>query len=549
MARRNEDLVAEILQDFGQVSGSRSNWESHWDEIARRVWPAMVGNFTSGGLQTQGEKRTQDMFDSTPPIALNRFAAVVDSLLTPQNSKYQRLIASLPELQRDRNVRLYFEQATDILFKFRRAPKANFIGQNSATYMQLGAFGTGPMFIDTLKDEPGLRYKAVPLGEMYFAENHQGIIDRAWRRVGMTARQMKQKWGDDKLPAQIRDCKDHNALFFVVHCVKPREDVDYNRLDYRGMKYASYYVSETGRVLLEENGYRSFPFATSRYTVGPNEVYGRSPAMLALPAIKTLNEEKKTVLKQGHRALDPVLLLHDDGIMDGLSLKPGAVNYGAVNSQGQPLVHTLPFGDIVVGKELMDDERAAINDAFLVSLFQILVETPEMTATEVLERAKEKGILLTPTVGRQYTEYMSPMTERELDLLAYQGLLPPMPGILKEAQGEYTVEYDSPLTRAQRAEEAAGVMRSVESALGIVNVTQDPEPLDHFNWDVIIPEISEINGVPLRWMNDPATVEAIREDRAQQIEDQKTIQALPGIAAVAKAKAVVESGKPAARRG
>ena len=47
----------------------------------------------------------------------------------------------------------------------------------------------------------------------------------------------------------------------------------------------------------------------------------------------------------------------------------------------------------------MDEERSLINDAFLVSLFQILTETPNMSATEVIERTNEKGILLAPTVG------------------------------------------------------------------------------------------------------------------------------------------------------
>lgn len=545
---RAEALVTDVIEDFGRIAGSRVNWESHWDEIARRIWPAMAGSFYGNGLgQTPGAKRTEEIFDATPQIALGRFAAVVDSLLTPQNMKWHRLAASLPGLMRDRSVRLYFEQATDVLFKYRRAPKANFIGQNSGAYRMLGAFGTGPMFVDALKDEPGLRYKAIPLGEIYFAENHQGIIDRAWRRFGYTARQIKQKWGEEKLPAEIRDCKDPNRMFFIIQCVKPREEVEHGRFDYRGMVFANYYVCETGRVLLEEGGYTSFPFPTSRYVTGPGEVYGRSPAMEVLPAIKTLNEEKKTVLKQGHRALDPVLLLHDDGIMDGFSMKPGAANYGGVTADGKPLVHTLPVGNIIVGKELMDDERAQINDAFLVSLFQILVETPEMTATEVLERTKEKGMLLTPTVGRQQSEYLGPMIDRELDLLSRQGLLPPMPPALIEARGEYTVVYDSPLSRAQRAEEAAGLMRSVEAALNIVNITQDPAPLDHYNWDVIQPEIAEIHGVPLRWMNDPDKIAAIREGRAQQVEDQKAIQAMPGAAAMAKAQAVVASGKPAKR--
>lgn len=42
----------------------------------------------------------------------------------------------------------------------------------------------------------------------------------------------------------------------------------------------------------------------------------------------------------------------------------------------------------------------------LVTLFQILTETPQMTAAEVVERTNEKGILLAPTVGRQQSEYL-----------------------------------------------------------------------------------------------------------------------------------------------
>jgi len=99
-----------------------------------------------------------------------------------------------------------------------------------------------------------------------------------------------------------------------------------------------------------------------------------------------------------------------------------------------------------------------------VTLFQILTESPQMTATEVLERAREKGMLLAPTMGRQQSESLGPSIEREIDILDQQGLLPEMPDILKEVGSDYKVEYDSPLSRAQKAEETAGVFRSLELA-------------------------------------------------------------------------------------
>lgn len=533
-----EELAQEILREFKFVAGDRGNWESHWKEIAERVLPSQSNSFNSFNQynQTQGEKRTEFIFDSTPSIALNRFSAILDSLLTPRNSMWHKLIASDPNLMKDRNVQLYFDEVNRRLFKYRYTPRANFSSQNQQNYKSLGAFGTGALFIDDLFNEPGVRYKAIHLSELFFVENHQGMVDKVLRHFPLTARQAFQKWGTN-LPDAIMTSLSTNPdrTFFFLHCVKPNTERNYERFDYQGMPFTSYYLSMEGGNIIEVGGYNTFPYAISRYEQAPGEVYGRSPAMEVLPAIKTLNEEKKTILKQGHRTVDPILLVHDDGIIDTFSLKPGALNAGGISADGRPLVQPLAVGNVMIGKDLMDDERAVINDAFLVTLFQILTETGSMTATEVLERTREKGILLAPTLGRQQSEYLGPMIDRELDILSRQGLLPEMPGILREAQGDYNVQYDSPLSRAQRAEEASGLMRTVETALQVVNVTQNLEAIDHFDWDTIIPEISAIQGVPPRWMKSVDQVQQVRQARAQAQQQAQQAQAMPGQAAMLNA--------------
>lgn len=531
-----DDAIAnDILDEFGKLSGDRGTWESHWNEIALRVLPAYANTFNGNNLNTPGAKKTDHIFDSTASIALKRFGAILDSLLTPRNATWHRIGTGDEYLKKDRATKLWFEEVNRILFKYRYAPKANFASQNQQNYIGLGGFGSGCLFTDELKSEPGLRYRAIGLGEIYFKENHQGIVDTAYRRFELTARQAEQKWGNS-LPDEIKGAE-KNRKYWFVHCVKPREDYDKERVDALGMPFASFYVSETGRMKVEESGFSTFPYAISRYEQAPGEIYGRSPAMDVLPAIKTLNEEKKTILKQGHRTVDPVLLAHDDGVLSNFSLKPGALNAGGVNADGRALIHTLPVGNIAIGKDLMDDERALINDAFLVTLFQILVETPQMTATEVMERTREKGILLAPTIGRQQSEYLGPLIEREVDVLVRQGLLPPPPPALIEAGGEYHITYDSPLSRAQRAEEVAGVMRTIETTLSIVNVTQDPTPLDHFDWDTIVPEVAEIQAVPLRWMRDIREVQQIRQGRAQAAQQEQAVNAMPGTAAMINAGA------------
>lgn len=546
-----DELAAQIIKQYQQMSSERGNWEVHWEEIAERVWPSVSRKFNSlSNFRAQGIKLNQELFDSTANIALGRFGAILDSLLTPRNQTWHKLQATDPALNKDRQVRLWFETINSILFKYRYAPRANFASQNQQNYKTLGAFGTGTVFIDGLATERGLRYRAIHLGEIYFRENHQGIVDTAFRYFPMTARQAQQKWGD-AVPETTREFLKTNPdrESYYIHCVMPREDQDISRLDYKGMAFVSYYISMEGRKILSESGFSSFPYAISRYEQAPGEVYGRSPAMDVLPSIKTLNEEKKTLLKQGHRIVDPVLLTHDDGIIDGFSLRPGAMNAGGVTKDGRPLVHALPTGRLDIGKEMMDDERKDINDAFLVNLFQILVDTPTMTATEVLERTREKGILLAPTIGRQQSEYLGPMIEREIDLLVRQGLVPQMPPALVEAGTEYRVEYDSPLSRAQRAEEAAGLMRTVELAIKIATEAQDPEPLDWFDWDVILPEVAAIQGVPVKWLKDLKAVQAGRAQRAQAAQTNQMINAAPGAAAMIKSIAVAKKsggGQPPA---
>lgn len=545
---RNEQQneVEEIIRNFERVKGLRGNWESHWQEIAERIWPSHSRMFQSGGMNlTQGEKRNEQLYDMTAAMALDKFGAILDSLLTPANQTWHRIGPMDTALSRDREVKLWFEELNRELFKMRYSPLSNFISQNQLVYKMEGAYGTGTLYVDIMRDkfgrETGLRYRNVHLSEIFFCENHQGIIDTAYRYYRQEARQMAQEFKEENLPAEVKAAlvSDPSRMFMVIHCVKPRPDFDPERADYKGMPWSSHYVSMTGRALLEEGGYDTFPYPTARYEQVPGEVYGRSPAMLVLPAVKTLNEQYKTVLTQGHRAVSPVLLTHDDGIIDTFSMRPGAMNAGGVTSDGRPLVHALPVGSIAIGQDMMDAQRAEIKEPFLVPLFQILVENPTMTATEVMERAKEKAILLAPTVGRQYSEYHSPLIDREIALMARMGKLPgPIPRAILEAGAEYQTRYESPMTRSQRAEEASGGMRVLDTAISIAANTQNPEALDHFNFDKMLPDLADIHGVPAAWLRDPKEVAEMRQQRAQAAERETQIREAPGAAALVKADAM-----------
>ena len=527
----------DLIRTYHDLKGKRGNWETHWEEIAERILPRQIGFV---GERTDGEKKTQKVFDSKPMVALERFAAVMDSMLTPRQSRWHNLRTTDEALNRDFAVQDWFYQVNNILYAARYSPKANFAGQNSERWISTGAFGTGCIFTD-FEPGVGLRYRCVNLRDLFLLENHQGAIDTVYRCFKYTARQAAQRFGENALPESIRKCledvKRQHDSFEFVHCVKPRTDYDPDRADARGKPWASYYVAVKDRQIVSEGGYTSFPYSVSRYVTAPDEVYGRSPAMAALPDIKMLNEMSKTDIRAVHKLIDPPILLHDDGILGGgsmtVNMRPGGLNVGGVDRNGRQMIQ--PFGTgarVDIADTKMDQRRQAIDDAFLVTLFQILVETPRMTATEALIRAQEKGMLLTPTMGRQQSEALGPLIERELDLLAFHRVLPPMPQALIEAGGEYEIVYDSPMSRMQRAEELVGVQRTMELLAPFAQI--DPTVLDIFDRDELARLTAEVSGVPTPVLRSPEALKQLRADRAAQEQEAMMMQAAQPLAGAMK---------------
>lgn len=541
---REAIIVAGIMREFGQFQSARSTLAGHCEEVAELILPTSRNTFYYQNYNTPGAKKTQQQVDSTGALALHRFCAIADSLVTPRNMFWHGLQGD-DYVMKDRDTRLWFESTTKILFRQRYDASANFAAQNYNNWQSLGAFGNSTMFIDKYDFRwhgggRGLRYKSVPFGETFYGENHQGKVDRMIRWFRLTAYQAVQKWGFENLPENLAAALAQNSQtgFNFLHCVKPRdEDYDPEALDARSMPFTSHYVSIEGNCLMgQEGGYQDFPYAVSRYDQTPGEVYGRGPAMLVLPSLKTLNAQKITFLKQGHRAGDPVLLMADDGVVD-MNMRPGAMNKGGVNADGRPLVHILPTGNIQVTQEMMLEERAIIDDVFLVSLFKVLSEHPNMTATQVIELVNEKGMLVAPTLGRQHTEYVGGMVPRELNLLSEMGMLEPMPPRLQEAQGAYEVTDTSPLSLAAAAGKAAGFMRTVEQVRELVNITQDPSLLDPFDFDTATPAIARINHTPEEWMADEKKIAQKRDARAKQRQQAEQVQAAPAQAALMSAAA------------
>lgn len=526
------DSIAKYVMDRqGQLEGARSTWDQHYREVAERVLPRQ-NDFQSAQVM-EGAKRTEKIFDSTAVLALDRAASAIDSLITPSTSQWHALEPEDDNLREDHDVMVYMQEVTKLLFRMRYRPMANFASQAHECYVSLMAFGTLGMFTDDLMGI-GTRYKSIALPELYIAENFAGMVDYVHRKFPMSARAALQKWGN-ALPEKIRISADKEPFrkFDFIHCVKPNEEMKHGARDYAGMAFSSYYVSMEGKALVSQGGFRTMPYSVSRHVTAPRETYGRSPAMMVLPDIKMINEMEKTIIRAAHKIVDPPLLLYGDGVLSAFSTRPNALNYGGVDEKGNPLVHVMKTGsNLPIALDMTEQKRKVINDAFYVTLFQILVQNPQMTATEALLRAQEKGQLLAPTVGRQESEFIGPTVERELDILMMSGRLPPMPPALMQSGGGVKIIYTSPLSRLRRAEDGIAISRTIEILTPISQAR--PDIFDIFDDAELGYEIADINGVPAKVLKSRQKFAADRQAKQDQQQTGLDVQNAEAAAGAAK---------------
>jgi hypothetical protein len=529
--------------DYKQLSAGltkyRGNWEIFWQEVAERCFTDQADFNVKN---TKGVDRNQRVYDATATMAVNRSASAITGLITPKSERWHTLSTDDDELNKSQAVKRYFDEVTRILFAHRYSAKAGFETANYQAIRSLMGFGTGQIAVNENAKGDGIVYQALFLGDMFYGVSNYGIIDTAMRDFTFTKRQAIQQWGFDALPRKIQEDKNNDTEYKFCHIVHANDNYDEFsvRADKRQFSFAYLYKEEMEKPL-EVGGYFTFPFAVCREMTSPNEIYGRSPAMQMLPEIKGLNLMRKDNLIASQLSVRPPLLAPSDGIGVGIlgagplaiNFKPGAVTKGGVNAQGQQMIHPMNTGSRPdLGQQAIEESRRTINDSFYLNLFQILVETPTMTATEVLARTQEKGILLAPTAARLEQEYLGPMIERELDILSRQNKLPELPGELVEAGGEYTIKYESPLTRAQRSSQLIGIQETVNMAMTAASV--DPSVLDRIDMDKALMQVAEINNTPASIVRSDAETQELRASRQQAEQQQNVIEQAPAMAGAAR---------------
>lgn len=543
---QDDQLVKRELAELERNKAERAPWESQWRDVEDRVNPIAAGGFNP---QSPGGRRGGGNFDVTGIQSLGRFASAMQSITLPKQEQYIKLRFADQDLNRLPEVRRWCEVAGDRLYAIRYAPMTGFGVATFEDFMSLGTYGTAPVWTGERRGM-GLFYRALPLAECFIDTDFTGMVDTVRRCFKRTARQLRQQFGEDGITPKMREAiakEKAETEFEILHVVRPNGDLEPDRLDWRGKPVASIYIAIDEKFILQRSGFHSMPISVSRHLTSPGEKYGRSPAMNVLPTIMGANVMAQTILRAGHKAVDPALAFYDDDGITKLVTKPGGLNPGLVDQAGRMMVQPIPMGgNLPLGIELLEAERQVIRTEFLEEFWKLLsADTVQRSATAVLEIAAKQGALIQPFADRFESEKQNPITQRDLELAMRAGQVEPFPDVVLESGAWPLVYYENPLSRMARAGEAAGFTRWIEAMTPMAQL--DPGVFDHVDTDVAAPGLADVMGVRPSWISTPDQVAAKRKARDDAKAQEQSAEQLAAVAGAYKdmAQGNQISGAPA----
>ena len=92
------EIVARLDRRYRTLQSQRSNWESHWQELADYMLPRKA-DITK--KRTEGDKRTELIYDGTAIHAVELLASSLHGMLTSPSTPWFSLQYRNRELQRD----------------------------------------------------------------------------------------------------------------------------------------------------------------------------------------------------------------------------------------------------------------------------------------------------------------------------------------------------------------------------------------------------------------------------------------------------------------
>lgn len=534
----------------------RTSWETNWRELSDFILP-MRSRVLNTDESNKGDRRNNKIINNEATEDSGTLAAGMMSGLTSRSRPWFNLEIKSKEAMEYGPIKSWLFEATtrvrDALLR------SNFYNAMHVAYLEMGVFGTGAIWIDEDKKNV-IRCEAFTAGEYFIANGADGKVNAFYREFKMTAAQLAERFGKEKLSDQAVQALDQNRKdqwFDCVQMVEPNTDRQgegkgNKNLPFTSLVWEKSSPSDGEKSVLEHKGFHEFPVAAMRWDTLSGDCYGTSPGRRCMGDIKALQLYERALGRLIETGSNPAIQAPSSLKGQASTTIPGGITYvDQVGGQNQmaPIYEPNPVWVGQVRAQAQDCVQR-IRRSFYADLFLMISQMDDVrTATEIAARKEEKMAMLGPVVERVDFEGLDPIIERVFGIMLRQSVpiwsgvidgepwLPEPPEELVELGVEIEADYTSILAQAAKAQAVTSLERYASFVGGLAAAF--PEAADKMNADQLVDEYAQAIGVVPTVVRGDDEVDAIRQQRAQQ---QQAAQAQQAIAnGIQGAKALSET--------
>lgn len=532
--------IKELRARLRALKEERNPFEAVYKDLVDYILPT-AGRFEATDRK-DGENMYDLIYDATATDAVGILAAGMLSGMTSPARPWFRLTTGDRRLDERSDVKRWLADTTEamqIVFL-----QSNVYQALEQCYRELGVFGTACMLALPSKEHV-IHVHSMTVGEYWIAEDYEQRVNTVFRRFTLTAEQMVEQFGLDKVSRTVKenynDPRNRYRTHSVIHAVYPRKEYIEGSPMKDKRRYASVYFEEKandldGDTILLEEGFDTFPGLCPRWEVHGGSSYGTSPGMKALRPVMGLQVEVKRKGQGIDYQTNPPMMYPDTMEDRQSDFAPGGISYytpGAGAQQAVPAVAaTVNLQHLLAD---IQENRATIGSFFYKDLFTAIMSTPRTnrTAYEVDQIAQERMALLGPVLQRLNAELLGPLIRSAYDCMVKAEIVDPAP----EGVDSITVTFESILVQALRSAGITAEDRFLSTVTALAQV--DNTILDNVDFDRVVQNRGSDQGVDPRILRSPEEVSEIRQARMQAQQQQAQMAQVAQGAEIAKTMAEV----------
>ncbi len=477
-------------------------------------------------------KAYANLFTRAGRSACQKLASGLFSYMTPKNQKWFKITTG--DRKVDENIKVYewFDHVRDVMLD--HLARSNFTEISHETYLNLGAIGTVCTQVEWDKEEDTVLFTDYPYATFFFTEDENQKPNRVYREFQYTAEQAIGEWGEDALRCcktimkayLSKDEAQRREMHTFIHLVEPNKCRDRTKIDKLNKKYKSIFISVGDLQVIKEGGFDRLPYRIARfmkYNTASN-VMGYSPAMDAMPIIKTLEQLKKKFLFAVEKNLNPAM---SRGVTMGMTpnqvrTTPNSIsNFDSRNPESKP-TPILQQIDLSYTFQELDLLVKDIEDAFFVPSFQTItnIDKSNATATEIIARQNEALIQISPAVSRTEDEWLDKLLKDVFVILQDKRMFKEPPIELGDSS-EFRLEFTGVLSSAPKLSESISTMNYFQELSVLMEFMPEDkrmEIMNSHNFYEITKTLQENRNLPARFRR---SQEEIEEETAEQQQAQQ----------------------------